>query len=52
MPARQRIGFDSGEGILPIEQAGQLGESESDGVGSPSWFEFTLDKKAQLFPKK
>jgi hypothetical protein len=25
---------------------------ESDGVGSPSWFDFTLDKKAELFTEK
>jgi hypothetical protein len=42
MPADQRVGFDNGEGVLPIKPAGQSGESESDGIVRAAWFDSPL----------
>ena len=49
VPTNQGVGFDSDQGVSPIKPAGESDESESDRIGSPSWFDVSFDKKAQLF---
>jgi hypothetical protein len=52
MPSDQRVGFNDGERVPPIKPAGQTGESESDGIVSPAWFDFPLDEQTELFAQK
>jgi hypothetical protein len=52
MPSNQRVGFDDDQGVSPIKLAGESGESESDRISSPAWFDLSFDKKAQLFSEK
>ena len=52
VPTNQGVGFDGDQGVSPIKPVGESGESESDRIGSPSWFDFSFDKKAQLFSEK
>jgi hypothetical protein len=52
MPPDQRVGFDNGEGVLPIKPAGQSGESESDGIVRATWFDFPLDEQTELFTQE
>jgi hypothetical protein len=49
MPPNQRVGLDDNESLAPIKPAGQSAESESDGAGSPAWFDFSLDEQTELF---
>jgi hypothetical protein len=49
VPTNQGVGSDGDQGVSPIKPAGESGESESDRIGRPSWFDFSFDKKAQLF---
>jgi hypothetical protein len=52
MPPNQRVGLDDNESLAPIKPAGQSAESESDGAGSPAWFDFSLDEQTELFAQE
>jgi hypothetical protein len=52
MPPDQRVGFDDGEGIPPVEQARQSGQCKTDGIGRPARFRFSLDKESELFTQE
>src|SRR6476646_6886707 len=49
MPTDQRVGFDDGERFAPIEEMRQSAECKANGVCSPSWFNFSLDEKTELY---
>jgi hypothetical protein len=52
MPTDQRLWFDDGEGIPPVEQSGESSQCKPNGVGGAAWLGLSLDKKAELFPQK
>ena len=52
MPTDQRVGFDDGEGIQPVEQTRQSSQCEADSIGRPARFRFPLDKESELFTQE
>ena len=52
MPTNQRVGFDDGEGVPPVEETGQLSQCKANGIVSSSWFDFALDIYGELFAQK
>jgi hypothetical protein len=52
MPTDQGVGFDDGEGIPPVKQTRQPGQSKANGIGRPPRFRFPLNKQSELFTQK
>ncbi len=52
MPTDQRVGFDDHKGIPPIEEASELSQRITNGVGGPPRFYFALDIQGELFAQK
>ena len=52
MPTDQRVGFDNGERIPPVEQVRQSSQRKANGVGCATWPDFPLHKKTELFAQK
>jgi hypothetical protein len=52
MPTDQRVGFDDGEGIPPVEQTRQPSQCKADGIGRPVRLRFPFDKESELFTQE
>jgi len=52
MPSDQRVGFDDGEGISPIEETTESAQSKTNGVCSAAGFDLSLNIETELFAQK